>query len=133
MTFPCHHHGGGVRGIAPLILDLCARCRRMVNYMPRPLYPVKESLYQLNRTLGGLQSRYGLFGEEKILFSCRESNPGPASPKSRHCTNRAIPVPIFGPKWEKVTYHGEFMDRRPTMQRTGMQFVRLLQLHIISS
>jgi hypothetical protein len=33
----------GNRGIAPLILDLSTRRRRVINFMPRLLYPGKDS------------------------------------------------------------------------------------------
>jgi hypothetical protein len=42
----------------------------------RPLYPQgKSTWYQLDRRLGGPQSRSGRGGEEKILSPRRESNP----------------------------------------------------------
>jgi hypothetical protein len=55
-----------VGGIAPLILDLGTRWRRVVRFTRRLLYPQAKSLwYSLDRRLGGLQSRSGRGGEEK--------------------------------------------------------------------
>jgi hypothetical protein len=56
----------GSGGIAPRILDLGARWRWVVSFMPRPLYPQgKGPWYPLDRRLGGSQSRSGRGGEEK--------------------------------------------------------------------
>jgi hypothetical protein len=53
-------------GIAPRILDLGTRWRRVVSFTPRPLYPQgKSPWYPLDRRLGGPQSRSGRGGEEK--------------------------------------------------------------------
>jgi hypothetical protein len=38
----------GSKGIPPLILDLGAKWRWVVNIMPRPLYPRKQHRYPLN-------------------------------------------------------------------------------------
>jgi hypothetical protein len=62
----------GSRGIAPRILDLGSRWRRVVSFTPRPLYSQgKSPRYPLDRRLGGPQSRSGRGGEEK------NSNPPP--------------------------------------------------------
>jgi len=50
--------------IAPLILNLAARRRRLIGLTSRPLYLRN----QLSRMLGGLQGLYGHFGEEKDAF-----------------------------------------------------------------
>jgi len=53
-------------GIAPRILHLGTRWRWIVNFTPRPLYPVgKSPCYPLDRRLSGSQSRFGHGGEEK--------------------------------------------------------------------
>jgi hypothetical protein len=55
----------GSGGIAPRILNLGIRWRRVVSFIPRPLYPQgKISRYPLDRRLGGPQSRSGHGGEE---------------------------------------------------------------------
>jgi len=33
----------GISGIAPRILDLCTRCRSVVSFTPRPLYPKERA------------------------------------------------------------------------------------------
>jgi hypothetical protein len=56
----------GSGGIAPHILDLGTRCRWVISFTPRPLYPQgKSPWYPLDRRLGGPQSRSGRGGEEK--------------------------------------------------------------------
>jgi hypothetical protein len=56
----------GSENIAPLILYLGTRWRRVVSFTRRPLYPQGKSLwYPLDRRLGGVQSRSGRGGEEK--------------------------------------------------------------------
>jgi hypothetical protein len=67
----------GSRGIAPRILNLGPRWRRVVSFTPRPLYPQgKSPRYPLDRRLGGPQSRSGHGGEEKNSQPLpRESNP----------------------------------------------------------
>jgi hypothetical protein len=55
----------GSGGIDPRILDLGTRCRWMVSFTPRPLYPQgRIPWYPLDRRLGGTQSRSG-HGEGK--------------------------------------------------------------------
>jgi hypothetical protein len=52
-------------GIAPRIIDLGTRWRRVVSFTPRPLYPQgKSPWYPLDRRMGGSQSRSGRGGEE---------------------------------------------------------------------
>jgi hypothetical protein len=47
----------GSGGIAPCILDFGTRWRRVVNFMPQPLYPQgKSPWYPLDRRLCGPQS-----------------------------------------------------------------------------
>jgi hypothetical protein len=54
-------------GIAPLILNLSTKWRRVVNLTYQPLYPWgKSPQHSLNR--GGLQSQSGHFSEEINLF-----------------------------------------------------------------
>jgi hypothetical protein len=56
----------GSRGIAPWILDLGTRWRRVVSFTTQPLYSQgKSPWYPLDRRLGGPQSRSGCCGEEK--------------------------------------------------------------------
>jgi hypothetical protein len=56
---------GGAR-TAPIILNFGTRCRRVLSVTHWPLKPQGEShRYPLDRRLGELQSRYGLFGEKK--------------------------------------------------------------------
>jgi hypothetical protein len=56
----------GSGDIAPRILDLGTRWKRVVSFTPRPLYPQGNNpWYSLDRRLGGLQSRSGRGGEEK--------------------------------------------------------------------
>jgi hypothetical protein len=66
----------GSEGVAPCILDLDTRWRRVVSFMPRPLYPQgKSSRYPLDRRLGESQSSSGHGGEEENCQSFRELNP----------------------------------------------------------
>jgi hypothetical protein len=52
--------------MAPRILGLGTRWRRVVSFTLRPLYPQRKSpRYPLGRRLGGSQSRSGRGGEEK--------------------------------------------------------------------
>jgi hypothetical protein len=56
----------GSGGIAPRILVLGTRWRRVISFTPRTLYPQEKSLrYALDRRLGGPQNRSGRGGEEK--------------------------------------------------------------------
>jgi hypothetical protein len=57
-------------GTALRILDFGTRWRRVVSFMPRPLYPqVKRPWYELNKRLSGPQSRSGRGDEEKTSKS----------------------------------------------------------------
>jgi hypothetical protein len=63
---PCHEDILGSGGIALRILNLGARCRRVVSFTSRPLYPVgKSKQYPLDRGLSGSQNRSGRCGKEK--------------------------------------------------------------------
>jgi len=54
----------GIKGIAPLILILSSKWRRMINFMSTPLYLWRNSFrYLLNRRLGEPQSQSGCSGE----------------------------------------------------------------------
>jgi hypothetical protein len=56
----------GSGDIAPHILDLGTRWKRVVSFTSRPLYPQgKNPWYPLYRRLGGPQSRSGRGGKEK--------------------------------------------------------------------
>jgi hypothetical protein len=67
----------GSRGIAPRILELGTRWRRVVSFKPRQLYPQRKSTwYPLDRRLGEPQSRSGRGGEEKNSLPL----PGPEPP-----------------------------------------------------
>jgi hypothetical protein len=56
----------GSGGIEPHILDVGTRCRWVVSFATRVLYPKgKSSWYPLERRLGGPQSRFGRGREEK--------------------------------------------------------------------
>jgi hypothetical protein len=71
----------GSGGIAPRILDLGTRLRRLVSFRSRPLYPYgKSPSYPLDRRLGGPQGRSGSGGEEKDS----QSLPGLEPPTIQH-------------------------------------------------
>jgi hypothetical protein len=73
------------------ILDLGTRCRWVVNFTPRPLYPRgKRPRCPLYMRLGGLQNLSGRCGVEKNLLPSPESNPGRPA---RGCADWAIPAP----------------------------------------
>jgi hypothetical protein len=64
----------GSGGIYPHILDLGARCRWVVSFTPRPLYPQgKSPWYPLDRRLGGAQSRSGQGGEQIFTHYTRKN------------------------------------------------------------
>jgi hypothetical protein len=70
VLFLTEHHAmkvyWGSGGIAPRILDLSTRWRRVISFTPRPLYPLgKNPRYSLVGRLGGPQSRSGRGDEEK--------------------------------------------------------------------
>jgi hypothetical protein len=70
--------GGGC--IDPHFLHLGTSWRWVVKFTPRPLYPRgKSPRYPLDRRLGGLQSRSGRFGEEKIRDPTGTRTPTPRS------------------------------------------------------
>jgi len=53
----------------------------VVNFTPRRIDPRGKKLpYLLNRILGGPQSRFGHFGEQKYSFSYRDTNPVSSNP-----------------------------------------------------
>jgi hypothetical protein len=63
---PRHEHAWGSGSIAPRILNLGTRCRWVVRFIPRPLYPQGLSpWYPLDRRLSGPHSRSEHGGEEK--------------------------------------------------------------------
>ena len=67
------HEGSG--GLLPLILNLGTRWRCVVNFMPHPLYPRdKKTLHPLIRRVGGPQSYFGRFGEQKDLNPFENNN-----------------------------------------------------------
>jgi len=60
----------GSGGIDPHILVFGTRWRRVVSFMPRPLYPQgKSPQYPLDKRLGGSQNHSGRGGEEKNSHS----------------------------------------------------------------
>jgi hypothetical protein len=60
----------GNESIAPLILNLGTRWRRVISFTLRSLYPRKKSLrHPVDRRLGGLQSLSGRGGEETKIPS----------------------------------------------------------------
>jgi hypothetical protein len=64
---PRHEDVLGSGGISPRILDLGTRWRWVVGFTPRAALPTgKEPLVPVSRRLGGLQSRSGRDGEEKV-------------------------------------------------------------------
>jgi hypothetical protein len=66
-----HFQGQGIQisgGIAPYILNLGTSWIIVFSFTPRPLCSQEKSRqYQLNKTLGGTQSRSGRFGEDKNI------------------------------------------------------------------
>jgi len=60
-----HRRSGGA---APLILNLDARWRWVVNFTPRSLYPRERTLVPTDEKVVGPQSWSGRFGEEKCLL-----------------------------------------------------------------
>jgi hypothetical protein len=70
-----------IGGIAPRLLDLSTRWRRVVSSTPRPLYPQGKSPWNpLGRRLGGLQSRFESGGEEKNSQPLQRLEPRSSSP-----------------------------------------------------
>jgi len=65
---PRHEDVCGSGGIAPRILNLGTRWRRVVSFTPLPLYPSKKSpRYSLDRRLGEPESQSGRGSEEKQI------------------------------------------------------------------
>jgi hypothetical protein len=74
------------------ILDLVTKWRRVVNFTPRPVYPVERAPGA--HCIGGwVGPRAGLDAvkKRKISFSCRESNPDHPAVTPRY-THRTIPA-----------------------------------------
>jgi hypothetical protein len=66
-------------GIAPCVLNFDTRWKSVMSFTLLPIYPRGTSpRYPLDRKRGGLQSRSGRGGEEKLFFHCphHELNPG---------------------------------------------------------
>jgi hypothetical protein len=61
-------------GYSSTILDLDTRRRGMVSFIHLPLNHC-GNWKELERRLGGLQNRSGLYGEENDLLPRREQNP----------------------------------------------------------
>jgi hypothetical protein len=78
----------GSGDIAPRILDLGTRWRRVVSFTHRSLYPQgKSRRYPLDKRLGGLQSRSGRSGENKAP----KPLPGLEPPNIQPMAQRYIP------------------------------------------
>jgi hypothetical protein len=60
---------GGIRGIAPFILDLSITWRFVVQFTPWPLYPGNFLRHQLSRRLSGPQRGFGRFWRRENLLS----------------------------------------------------------------
>jgi hypothetical protein len=83
----------GSRGICSPFLY--SALNGVVSFTFLPLYPRGKSIrYPLDRRLGGRQSRSSRCGDEKNLFSCRESNPNSSDVHraARRYTDWAIPA-----------------------------------------
>jgi len=61
---------GGIRGIAPIILNLCTRWKCVVRFIPSHFTPQDKCPgHPLNRKLGEPRSQPWCFGEDKgVLF-----------------------------------------------------------------
>jgi hypothetical protein len=85
-------HHEDVRGngcVDPRILDLGFSWRRMVIFLPRPLYPPGKSLqYPLHRRLNRPQYRSAWRGEKKNLTHTRTRTPPLARPTCRQSLYR---------------------------------------------
>jgi len=97
----------GSGGIDPVILNLGAICRCVVN-----LKTEKESRYPANWKLfvPQTQSRRFFLKKRKISFTCRNSNRMPSIPWLRHSTEHAIPalsvtVGVSSPSYLLPTTH----------------------------
>ena len=94
-SYPCASYSGvcGSGGIAPLI-NLGAKPRWLVSFMPRPLHPrIKNLRYPLKSMLGGPQSLPGRFAEEEYLLPL--SGIKPCFTHCPACGVVAIPITLF--------------------------------------
>jgi hypothetical protein len=91
--------------VDPHFFDLGTSWRRVVRFMPRPLYPRgKNPLYPLDRKLGGPQNLSGRRGGEKILDPSQDSNfdSSVIQPVASGYTDRDIPAhSIYGKRQEE--------------------------------
>jgi hypothetical protein len=90
-----HEDVWGSGCIDPRFLDFVTSWRWVVSVTPLPLYPGRKSpWYPLDKRLGGLQSRSGRRGEEKILdpTGTRTPDPSIAQPVASRYTYCAIPT-----------------------------------------
>jgi hypothetical protein len=81
----------GSGGIAPRILDLGTRLRRVVNFTPRSLYPRRKSPYRLC----GPRSRSGRSGEEKNSQLLTGLEPPIIQPVAQRYTTELSRLPIL--------------------------------------
>jgi hypothetical protein len=87
----------GRGGIAPRILDLGTRGRRVISFTHQPLYPQGESTwYPLDRRLGGPQSRSGHGGEEKNSQPLPGLEPPIIQPVAQRYTMELSQLPFDG-------------------------------------
>jgi hypothetical protein len=100
--------------IAPRILNLSTKWRRVVSFTPRPLYSLEKSPWcPLDRRLGGPKSRSGRGGEEKISHycPCRELNPCRQAHTLVSILSQLTQVLLFkvqtvcGNQWNEPTYN----------------------------
>jgi hypothetical protein len=118
----------GSRRIAPLILNLGTRRRYGHPHAPAALLLGKEPRCPLNMRLGGPQSRFGLFGEDKnVLFAPgfeRRTVQTVGQSLNRsvmwHCLSRGQNV-LFAPGFE-----------RRTVQTVGQSLYRSAMWHCLS-
>jgi hypothetical protein len=77
----------GVEELAPRILDLGTRLRRVVSFTPRPVYSQgKSPYYQLVRRLGGPKSRSGRGCEDRNSQPLSGIEPSIIQPIAQHYT-----------------------------------------------
>lgn len=76
--------------MAPLILHLGTKWRRVLNFTLPPPYPRKEPQYALSTRWSGPQSRFRNFGEEKYLLSRAGFEPRIARSVVAKLTNMTI-------------------------------------------
>jgi len=86
-----HYATPDPRVITLLILILGTTWRSVVNFTPRPRYPLEKRQYLLNRKLCGLQSRSKRFGQETNFCLYQDSNPGPFNSYCLSCILCAPP------------------------------------------